>query len=102
VVDASSSDRDQQIDAVNQVLAEIGAADVPQILVWNKIDATHAAPGVERDEYGRIARVRLSAKTGAGVDLLRTALADAARLRLRDTSPAPRGVQDPSTTEHSI
>jgi len=102
VVDASSSDRDQQIDAVNQVLAEIGAADVPQILVWNKIDATHAVPGVERDEYGRIARVRLSAKTGAGVDLLRTALADAARLRLRDTSPAPHGVQDPSTTEHSI
>jgi GTP-binding protein HflX len=99
VVDASSGDREQQIEAVNQVLAEIGAADVPQILVWNKIDATHAAPEVERDEYGRIARVRLSARTGAGVELLRAALADAARERLRRTSPALRGIQDPSTTE---
>lgn len=79
VVDSSSPDRDQQIDAVNGVLAEIGAADVPQILVWNKIDATGAEPAIERDEYARIARVRLSARTGAGLDLLRAALAETAR-----------------------
>ncbi len=78
VVDSSSPDRDQQIAAVGQVLAEIGAADVPQIVVWNKIDATAAAPGVERDEYGNISRVRLSAKSGAGLDLLRDALSQAA------------------------
>ncbi|HUW38142.1 MAG TPA: GTPase HflX [Rhodocyclaceae bacterium] len=79
VVDSASADRDQQIAAVNQVLAEIGAADVPQILVWNKIDATAAAPGVDLDEYGKISRVRLSAKSGAGLDLLRDALSQAAR-----------------------
>lgn len=78
VVDSSSPDRDRQIDAVNQVLAEIGAADVPQIVVWNKIDATSADPAVERDEYAKIARVRLSARTGIGLDLLRAALAEAA------------------------
>ena len=79
VVDSASSDRDQQIKAVNLVLAEIGAADVPQIVVWNKIDATSATPGLERDEYGKISRIRLSARTGAGVELLRDALVEAAR-----------------------
>ena len=79
VVDSASADRQQQIDAVNKVLIEIGAASVPQILIWNKIDATAAAPGVERDEYGKISRVRLSAMSGEGVDLLRATLAGAAR-----------------------
>ena len=79
VVDAASPDREQQMTAVGRVLEEIGAAAVPQILVWNKIDATQAQPGVERDEYGNISRVRLSAKLGDGVDLLRAALGEAAR-----------------------
>ncbi len=79
VVDSASPDRDQQIAAVDQVLGEIGAAEVPQIIVWNKIDATAADPGMERNEYGRIARVRLSARTGAGLDSLRSALAEVAR-----------------------
>lgn len=84
VVDASSDDRDQQIEAVDRVLAEIGADNVPQIVVWNKIDATQGAPGVDRDAYGRIHRVRVSARTGAGLDLLRDALAET----LLDRSPA--------------
>ncbi|MBA3902144.1 MAG: GTPase HflX [Rhodocyclaceae bacterium] len=88
VVDSASPDRDAQIEAVNGVLEEIGAGAVPQILVWNKIDATGAAPGVERDAYGRIIRVRLSARTGAGIDLLRQALAEAARDRARPLAPA--------------
>jgi GTP-binding protein HflX len=46
--------------------------------VWNKIDLTGLEPGVERDEYGKICRVRLSAKTGAGVDFLRLALIEVA------------------------
>ena len=79
VVDSASADREQQIDAVNKVLDEIGAAAVPQILIWNKIDATAAGPGVERDEYGKISRVRLSAMSGEGVDLLRAALSEVAR-----------------------
>ncbi|MCX8086825.1 MAG: GTPase HflX [Rhodocyclaceae bacterium] len=76
VVDAASPDREQQRQAVAQVLAEIGAARVPQFVVLNKIDLTPLAPGVERDECGNIARVRVSAKTGAGLDLLRAALAE--------------------------
>lgn len=76
VVDAASADRDQQIEAVNRVLAEIGADSVPQIVVWNKMDATNGSPGVDRDAYGKIARVRLSARTGAGLDLMRRAIAE--------------------------
>jgi GTP-binding protein HflX len=76
VVDAGSPNRDQQIAEVNRVLAEIGADHIPQILVLNKIDLTGIAPGLERDEYGRIARIRVSAKTGEGVDLVRLALTE--------------------------
>ena len=79
VVDSASPDRDQQIAAVNRVLTEIGAAAVPQIIVWNKIDSTAASPGVERDEYAKICRVRLSARSGAGLDLLRATLTEVMR-----------------------
>lgn len=79
VVDSASADRDQQIAAVNDVLAEIGAAGVPQIVIWNKIDATAACSGVERDGCGNISKVRLSAKTGEGLPLLREAIAEVAR-----------------------
>lgn len=79
VVDSASEARDEQMVEVDKVLSEIGAETVPQIVVWNKIDLTEAAPGVERDEYGRIARVRLSARTGDGLPLLREALAEVAR-----------------------
>lgn len=81
VVDAASADRDQQTDAVNIVLAEIGADPVPQIVVWNKMDATNGSPGVDRDAYGKITRVRLSARTGAGVDVLRGAIAETLLIR---------------------
>jgi len=93
VVDSSSPDRDQQMSAVSQVLNEIGAGEVEQILVWNKIDATAASPGVERDEHGKLTRVRLSARTGAGLDLLRTALAEVAQAR-KDTSGTETSVVD--------
>ena len=79
VVDSASADRDAQIDAVDKVLVEIGAAQVPQILVWNKIDLTPAEPVVERDECGSIRRVFLSARTGEGLDLLREVLAELAQ-----------------------
>ena len=78
VVDAASPGRDQQMEQVNAVLAEIDAAGVPQIVVYNKIDLTSLAPGVDRDECGNIQRVRLSARTGAGLQLLREALVEAA------------------------
>ena len=73
-VDWSSPEHDMQIAEVNRVLAEIGAGAVPQILVLNKIDLTGLPPGVERDEYGKISRLRVSAKTGVGVDLIRLAI----------------------------
>lgn len=78
VVDAARDDREQQIVAVDRVLKEIGADAVPRIVVWNKIDLMPLAPGIERDVYGNIARVRVSAATGAGLDLLRAALAETA------------------------
>ncbi len=82
VVDASSSVRLDQIDQVNAVLHEIGADTIRQVLVFNKIDAVPelAARGgtVERDEYGNISRVFLSARTGVGLDALRAAIAEIA------------------------
>lgn len=79
VVDSASHARDEQMYEVNKVLDEIGARDLRQVIVWNKIDLTQASPGVEQDEYARIARVRVSARSGEGLDLLREALADFAR-----------------------
>ena len=78
VVDASSGVREPQIAAVNTVLADLGADAIPQVLVWNKIDLTGVPPGLDRDEYGKIRRVCLSAKTGAGLGFLRTALTEVA------------------------
>jgi len=79
VVDGSSPVRMEQIEQVNAVLQEIGADHIPQILVWNKIDAADLEPAVERDEYDKISRVFISARTGAGLDLLREAISEAAK-----------------------
>ena len=88
VVDSASPNRDRQIEEVEKVLKEIGAEQVPQFRVMNKIDLTEAEPHVARDEYGKIAAVWLSARTGAGIDLLRGALAELAR-SIRDTAAKP-------------
>jgi GTP-binding protein HflX len=85
VVDSHSPARDEQVEQVNAVLHEIGAQDIPQILVWNKIDLSGQAPGTQQDEYGRIARVSVSSVQGAGLDDLRLALSEVAR------SPARAG-----------
>jgi GTP-binding protein HflX len=93
VVDSSSDMREEHIREVNRVLAEIGAADIPQVMVWNKIDIprenVQLEPGVDRDEYGKIRRVRLSAKSGSGVEFLRQALVEAAASKhpLEDQPP---------------
>jgi len=84
VVDGASPVRDEQIEQVNAVLRDIGADHIPQVLVWNKIDIAGLAPSVDRDEYDKIQRVFVSAQTGAGVDLLRGAIADYA---YKNTSP---------------
>jgi GTP-binding protein HflX len=74
IVDVASSNRDEQIAQVNKVLTEIGAQDVPQILVLNQIDRIGMEAGLERDEYGRICKVRISAKNGDGLEFLQQAL----------------------------
>ncbi len=81
VVDGASPVRMQQIEEVNMVLHEIGADHIPQILVWNKIDAAGLEPALERDEYDKIRRVFISAQTGSGLDLLREAIAECAKQR---------------------
>ena len=84
VVDANSPERFDQIAEVNKVLLEIGAQHIPQILVFNKIDMQDMLAGVQRDDCGRIARINLSAKTGAGIDELRAALAEVRDARTQD------------------
>ncbi len=77
VVDSASPGRERETGDVNKVLAEIGAEAIPQLAVWNKIDAGVLQAGAERDEYGRICRVFVSARTGAGIAGLRAAIAEA-------------------------
>jgi len=88
VVDSASKTRDEQVREVDKVLAEIPAGDAPRLLVWNKIDVARnksatagLQPGIERDQYGRICRVFVSARTGAGLEGLRAAIAEFAKER---------------------
>jgi GTP-binding protein HflX len=74
IVDTASSNRDEQIAEVNKVLSEIGAQEVSQILVMNQIDRAGLEAGLERDEYGRICKILISAKTGDGLQYLEQAL----------------------------
>jgi GTP-binding protein HflX len=81
VVDVVSSNREAQVAQVNKVLHEIGASQVPQIVVLNQIDRQDSAmsgsgAGFERDEYGKIYQVRVSAKTGAGLEFVKLALTE--------------------------
>ena len=94
VVDAASANRDRQMEEVDKVLAEIGAAEVPQIVIMNKIDLLGTEPAVALDECGTISRISLSARTGAGVDLLRQALVRFAGDRRHDE-------RQPTETDHN-
>ena len=77
VVDASSDEREQNMDQVNLVLEAIDAADRPQLLVFNKIDLLDGmSPRIDRDEAGLPIRVWVSALTGEGLDLLNEAMAE--------------------------
>lgn len=75
VVDAHSEERKDQITEVNAVLKQIGAEDIPQLLVYNKIDLLSTfEPLLERDIHGRPWRVWVSAHQGLGLELLQEAL----------------------------
>jgi GTP-binding protein HflX len=76
VVDASNPRRDDQIAQVNGVLAEIGASEIPQILLYNKIDRLESAPRIDRDASGRATAVWISAQERLGLELLSRAVAE--------------------------
>lgn len=77
VVDASDPARADNIDAVNLVLEEIGAAEVPVLKVYNKIDQLdNMQPHIQRDEHGAPERVYLSALRDRGLELLAKAIAE--------------------------
>jgi GTP-binding protein HflX len=77
VVDASRDDqRPLMLQQVNGVLHDIGAGDIPQIEVMNKIDLTARAPLRSGGELGGPERVWVSARSGAGLDLLRSAVGE--------------------------
>lgn len=81
VVDAANADFPEQMVQVERVLHEIGASDIPQILVFNKLDALSGdrRPSRLQDQYEvgghLLSRLFVSARTGEGVDDLRKALA---------------------------
>jgi len=100
VVDASSPTWSEQMAEVERVLSEIGASDVPQILVCNKVDRLddnqrprHVCDVLQLEGGHRVPRVFVSALTGVGLDALRAALAQACQVA--DTrSTRPSGVPE--------
>ena len=79
MVDRADPMHMQRIDSVNKVLAEIGAQDVPQILIYNQIDRVPGLePEIVRDSHGKILNIKASAATGQGVELIRAALLEVA------------------------
>ena len=96
VMDASSPNLQEQCEEVDRVLAEIGAQDIPQVWVCNKVDQLdetqrprQAVDEVDRGAAGRVTRVFVSARDGDGLDALRQLIsqhvARAADLNSQDT-----------------
>jgi GTPase len=84
VVDSADPERIARIEQVDAVLQEIGAGEVPRLLVFNKIDLRESELArVELDDRGLPERVFVSARTGAGLETLRRAIAR--RLRPDET-----------------
>ena len=77
VIDYADDQYLEYTDQVNEVLDEIGAGEVPQLIVCNKIDRLEGVvPKVDRDDTGRPIRVWISAQAGLGIDLLKNALTE--------------------------
>ena len=74
IVDASDEKRDNNIANVNAVLKQINALEIPQIMIYNKIDQINCLPNLQFDQYGRIQQVWLSALQGDGLNLIIKAL----------------------------
>lgn len=77
IVDASDTERQWRVEQVKQVLTDIGAAEVQQIIIYNKIDCLDDCPArIERDVNGQVTKIWLSAVSGAGINLLINVLAE--------------------------
>ena len=76
VIDAATEQREDNIEQVNDVLVEIGADQVPQLQVYNKLDLLEQSPRIDRNADGLPERVWVSAVTGAGTDLLLQAISE--------------------------
>ncbi|WP_019616176.1 ribosome rescue GTPase HflX [Psychromonas ossibalaenae] len=84
VVDCADECYHDNINAVENVLAEIDAGEVPQLMVMNKIDALEdVRPHVDYDDQGKPVRVWLSAQSGAGIELLFEALTELLKGQIR-------------------
>ncbi len=84
VVDVSASNRDELMADVETVLGEIGADELPQLLVFNKLDLLEQPARVVRNESGVITAVYVSAATGEGLELLREAIRERLSVTLFD------------------
>ncbi len=77
VVDASHQGYEKNIEDVETVLKEIGAEQIPHLYVYNKIDLrSELQPRLVRDALNNFSEVWVSAETGAGIDMLKTALVE--------------------------
>ena len=75
LIDATDERVDDTIAQVEEVLAEIGADQIPRIQIFNKLDLVEGMqPRLDRDEQGKITKIWLSARTGEGLDLLDQAI----------------------------
>jgi GTP-binding protein HflX len=88
VVDASDARREEHMAQVNEVLQEIGAGELPQLILYNKIDRLQRAAAIERTPEGTAGAVWISAQKRIGLELLASAIAErlsryARRARLR-------------------
>lgn len=104
-VDVASAYREECISEVNKVLKEIDAADIPSIMIYNKIDLLGTEPKVKRGADGLVNSVWMSAHTGQGVELLLDAIAEhLSRLhtRCRIDLPASSGKLRASLYQKSL
>ena len=83
VVDASDPRRDEHIEQVDKVLQEIGAGEIPQLRVYNKIDRVGVEPHPERQAQGRASAVWIGAAAHTGLDLLRDVIAERLALQVQ-------------------
>ena len=86
VIDAADPQREAHIEQVNAVLDEIGAGEVPRLLVMNKTDLLGMSPRLERSGSDDASMVWLSARDAAGFDLLEQALSERLATDLVETT----------------